>query len=88
VASLRAEAHGIFNLGSGHSVSVADVVQLVQNAAGVSKPVVSADETRPGEIMDVIADTSHAAAEIGWRPRASLAEGIAAVIAAERAARG
>ncbi len=88
VASLRAEARGIFNLGSGHSASVADVVQLVQNAAGVSKPVVSADETRPGEIMDVVADTSHAAAELGWRPRTSLAEGIAAVVAAERSARG
>ena len=88
VASLRAEARGIFNLGSGHSASVADVVQLVQNAAGVSKPVVSADEARPGEIMDVVADTSHAAAELGWRPRTSLAEGIAAVVAAERSARG
>ena len=88
VSSLRAEAHGIFNLGSGHSASVADVVQLVQNAVGVSKPVVSADDARPGEIMDVIADTSHAATELGWRPRTSLADGIAAVVAAERSARG
>lgn len=88
VSSLRAEARGIFNLGSGHSASVADVVQLVQNAVGVSKPVVSADDARPGEIMDVIADTSHAATELGWRPRTSLADGIAAVVAAERSARG
>jgi UDP-glucose 4-epimerase len=88
VASLRADAQGIFNLGSGHSASVADVVQLVQSAAGVSKPVISASEPRPEEIMDVVADTSHAAAELGWRPRTSLADGIAAVVAAERLARG
>jgi nucleoside-diphosphate-sugar epimerase len=38
--------------------------------------------------MDVVADTSRAAAELDWHPRASLADGIAAVVAAERAARG
>ncbi len=87
-SSLRAEAQGVFNLGSGNSASVADVVQLVQSAAGISKPVISASEPRPEEIMDVVADTSHAAAELGWRPRTSLADGIAAVVAAERLARG
>jgi GDP-4-dehydro-6-deoxy-D-mannose reductase len=88
VAALGAEAHGVFNMGSGHSASVAEVVQLVNHAAGLSKPVVSADETRLGEIMDVIADTSRAAAELDWRPRTSLADGIAAMVAAERAERG
>jgi nucleoside-diphosphate-sugar epimerase len=75
-------------MGSGRSASVAEVVQLVNEAAGVSKPVVSAGEPRPGEIMDVTADTSRAAAELGWRPRTSLADGIAAVVAAERVTRG
>jgi UDP-glucose 4-epimerase len=75
-------------MGSGRSVSVAEVAQLVNDAAGVSKPVVSAEEPRPGEILDVVADTSRAAAELGWQPRTSLADGIAAVVAAERATRG
>ncbi len=38
--------------------------------------------------MDVIADTSRARAELGWQARTSLAEGIAAVVAAERASHG
>ncbi|MFZ0772517.1 MAG: NAD(P)-dependent oxidoreductase [Candidatus Sulfotelmatobacter sp.] len=88
VDSLRAGAHGVFNLGSGRSASVAEVAELANNAAGLSKPVVSAEEPRPGEIMDVVADTSRAAAELGWQPRTSLADGIVAVVAAERAARG
>jgi nucleoside-diphosphate-sugar epimerase len=88
VASLRSGAGGVFNMGSGYSASVAEVAQLVNDAAGFCKPVVSAEEPRPGEVMDVVADTSRAAAELGWRPRTSLAEGIAAVVAAERAARG
>ena len=88
VGSLGAAVHGVFNMGSGCSTSVAEVARLVNHAAGQDKPVVSADEPRPGEVMDVVADTSRAAAELGWRPRTSLAEGIAAVVAAERAARG
>jgi UDP-glucose 4-epimerase len=88
LATLRPGVHGIYNLGSGCSASVAEVAEQVNVAAGVRKPVVSADQPRPGEILDVVADTSRAAAELDWRPRTSLAEGIAAVVAAERAARG
>jgi nucleoside-diphosphate-sugar epimerase len=88
LASLRAGSHGVFNLGSGCSASVAEVIELVNTAAGIRKPVVSADVERPGEIMDVVADTSRAAAELNWRPCTSIADGIAAVVAVERAARG
>jgi nucleoside-diphosphate-sugar epimerase len=57
-------------------------------AAGVSKPVVSAEQYRPAEILDVFADTSRAAAELHCRWCTSLADGIAALVAAERAAHG
>lgn len=88
LATLASRSKGVFNIGSGHSTSVAEVIELVSNAAGVRKPVVSADVQRPEEIMDVVADTSRAATELGWRPRTSIVDGIAAVVAAERAARG
>src|ERR1039458_4249858 len=79
LATLRPGVHGIYNLGSGCSASVAEVAEQVNVAAGVRKPVVSADQPRPGEILDVVADTSRAAAELDWWPRTSLAEGIAGV---------
>lgn len=88
VALLQSGARGVFNAGSGNSTSVAEVARLVSDAAGVSKPVVSDEQHRPGEIMDVVADSSRAARELDWRPRTSLADGIAAVVAAERASRG
>jgi nucleoside-diphosphate-sugar epimerase len=88
VATLRPGLCGVYNMGSGRSASVAEVAQLVNGAAGVCKPVVSSDERRPGEILDVVADTSRAAADLDWRPRTSLAAGIAAVVAAKRAPRG
>ena len=88
LAAFRADAHGVFNMGSGRSASVEEIAQLVNKAAGLSKPVVSAGHTRPGEVMDMVADTAHAFAELGWRPRTSLEDGIAAVVAAKRASRG
>lgn len=88
LATLRPGVRGTYNLGSGRSTSVAEVVELANDAAGFRKPVVSADQPRPGEILDVVADTSRAAAELGWRPHTLLADGIASVVAAERTARG
>jgi nucleoside-diphosphate-sugar epimerase len=87
-AILRSQAQGVFNLGSGSSASVAEVAELILSATGVRKPVVSADKQRPNEVMDVVADISRAGAELGWKPRTSLADGIAAVVAAERERRG
>lgn len=87
LATLPAGSKGVFNLGSGHSTSVEEVIELVSRAAGIRKPVVSADVLRPEEIIDVVVDPSRAAAELGWRPCTSMADGIALVIAAERASR-
>jgi len=88
IASIGRGTRGVFNLGSGISTSVAEIAELVNRAAGLKKPVVSNNQQRPGEIMDVVADISHAAAELDWRPSTSLANGIAAVVAAERATHG
>jgi UDP-glucose 4-epimerase len=88
VGTLRPGTKGVFNLGSGRSANVAEIVELANRAAGTGKPVVSAGVERPGEIMDVVADTSRAAAHLDWRPKTPLAEGIAAVVAAERALHG
>jgi nucleoside-diphosphate-sugar epimerase len=79
---------GVFNLGRGRSAGVAEVAQLVSDAAGIATAAVNADGQRPGEVRDGCRDSWRAASELGWRPRTSLAEGITAVVAAERAARG
>lgn len=87
LATLEPGVRGVYNMGSGHSVSVAEVAELANQAACINKPVVSTEEPRPGEVMDVVADCSRAAAELGWRPHTSLADGMAAVVATERKSR-
>lgn len=85
VSTLSETAKGVYNLGSGESVSVAEIAQLVRQVARADKPIVSEDQPRVQEVMDVRADVSRAAADLGWRPSTPLAEGIARVVAAERA---
>jgi nucleoside-diphosphate-sugar epimerase len=79
---------GVFNLGRGGSAGVAEVAQLLSDAAGIATAAVNADGQRPGEVRDGFCASWRAASELGWRPRTSLAERITAVVAAEGAARG
>jgi nucleoside-diphosphate-sugar epimerase len=86
--SLRAEIRGTYNMGSGWSASVEEIAQLISQAAGVEKPVVSESSPRPNEVMNTLADISRAESELGWRPSTSFQDGIAAVVAAARGTRG
>ncbi len=85
LATLQDTVSGVYNLGSGQSASVAEVAELIRNAAGTIKPIVSDDQPRPQEVMEVRADISRASSDLGWRPSTSLAEGIAKTVAAELA---
>ena len=70
----------IFNLGSGISYSVAEVIECIQRIEGTTLPVTSSGEKRPGEIMETKADISKAKHVMGWSPRWSLELGIAETI--------
>lgn len=74
----------IFNIGSGLSVSVQEVVDIIQEVAETNKPVVSEETTRKGEIEDVIADISKASSELNWHPRFSLHDGIRQIVSYEK----
>jgi len=87
LATLQDGVRGVYNLGSGESASVAEVAGFIRQAAGTDKPIVSDEEPRAQELMDVRADISRAATDLGWRPSTSLPSGIANVVSAERAAR-
>ena len=86
--TLRPEVRGTYNMGSGSSASVEEIGHLISQAAGVVKALVSEESPRPNEIIDTVADVSRAKAALGWRPRTTLKDGIAAVVAAARGARG
>jgi nucleoside-diphosphate-sugar epimerase len=82
--TLGKNVKGVYNLGSGESASVAELTELIRRAVGTDKPVVSEEQPRPEEVMDVRADISRAASELGWRPTTSLSAGIGKVVAARR----
>jgi nucleoside-diphosphate-sugar epimerase len=68
--------HGIFNIGSGQSYSVEDIILLVRRITGSSKPYRSKAVARPNEIFDLYADISKAKLDLGWTPQTSFEDGI------------
>ena len=64
------------NIGSGHSISVREVVEFIQRVCGTNLPVTSRALVRDQEISNVVADIGLAEKLIGWRPRISFDEGL------------
>lgn len=76
----RPGGHRVFNVGSGISYSVEEVVNNIQSAAGTAVPVENTDAPRHNEIPDVRADITRAREQLGWTPRHTFAQGIARVL--------
>jgi nucleoside-diphosphate-sugar epimerase len=87
VTALRQAAlspwRGVANLGGGSRVSMNEVVAMVSSLAG---PVeLDRLPTAKGDVRHTAADTTTARLAFGYRPTTSVAEGLAAMVAAERA---
>lgn len=70
----------VINIGSGNSLSVAEIVEKIKSQAGVNKNVISADEKRPNEIPDTVADVTLAFELMGWKPKISFEDGIKEIL--------
>lgn len=66
----------VFNIGSGKSYSVAEIVETLLSIAGKRLPIISTAEPRRQEIPDVRADIDLAGRELGWKPAFDLAAGL------------
>lgn len=74
------QEYDVFNIGSGVSCSVEEVIALIQRIAGTHKPVECKNEARKNELNDVVADISHAKEILGWQPRHTLEQGLTEMI--------
>ena len=73
----------IFNLGSGTSTSVKEIVKIIMKFSP-KKPIVKfSEEVRKGEILDTVADISKIKNELEWQPNIPLKEGLRSLIISE-----
>lgn len=73
---------GVYNVASGVSHSVGEVVGLIQAAAGTRKPVVESGRRRRDELMNTSGDVGAIGRDLGWAPRIDLAAGLAGLVGA------
>ena len=73
-----------FNLGSGVSHSVRDVLEILARAWPGGATWSCEGEVRPAEIPDVVADCRAIEAALGWRPTQSLETGLRSLVQESR----
>ncbi len=69
----------VFNLGTGHSYSVEDLVNMIYESSPIKFEVEFTHEYRKGEVLDSIADITKIKEKLGWEPALSLNQGIASL---------
>ena len=66
----------IFNIGSGKSYSVKEIIDFIQNIYGTSHDIKEKKVIRKNEILNTIADIYLAEKELGWYPIYDFKEGL------------
>jgi nucleoside-diphosphate-sugar epimerase len=78
IASLNYEYDGfdVFNLGTGKSRSVEEVVNTIQLFSPTKFDVIYTHEYRKGEVLDSVADTSYIKNKLNWESKIDFTDGI------------
>ena len=69
----------VFNLGTGQSFSVSEVMRIIKKHEGKIE-IKFSGAGKPNDIPDCYADISKIRRELGWSPQISLEEGLAALV--------
>jgi UDP-glucose 4-epimerase len=80
LAAAEADARGTFNIGTGVETSVLDLGRLLATVCDREFDPEMAP-ARPGEVQRIAIDSARAAADLGWRSRTALADGLRATAA-------
>lgn len=72
--------HEVFNIGSGKSYSVKDIVNMILNLYPKKVDVLYRNKRRKNEIMDVVADIKKARKKLNWSPKIKIEDGLKRII--------
>ena len=70
----------VYNIGSGYSVSVKDIIKLIEEIIRKSLQSEERNIVRNNELMNVVADISKASASLNWKPKLTLREGLTQIL--------
>jgi UDP-glucose 4-epimerase len=76
LAATRAQQTGVYNLGSGSSITINTLAAYCQEASGIKAVDVVHAPPRRGEVLHCQADISKASAELGFIPNADILSGL------------
>lgn len=74
------DGYNIYNIGSGYSLSVRDVINNILETAGKDIALHCNENSRSNEIPDVYASIEKAESELDWIPETSFSEGIKKIL--------
>ncbi len=66
----------IYNVGSGISISVKEIIEMLMEVTNIKKNIKTKEECRRNEILDVRADITKINNNLGWKPQFTFREGI------------
>ena len=66
----------VFNIGSGTSYSVEELIDIIKKVTESDAKVISREQYRENEVMDVVADTRRAQEILHWTPKYTLEQGL------------
>ena len=78
------QSYAVYNIGSGYSMSVEEIISKIQHAAGTKMKISSSNETRKNEIPDCYADTSAIFRDYGWAAEIPFERGIEELLGESR----
>ena len=67
---------GIYNVGSGASISVKEIIEYLLKLDSSHKPFCELNSPRPNEVLDLFADIRLIKKELGWRPKTKILDGL------------
>lgn len=77
--SYQEKGFHIFNLGSGNSISVEDLVSVIKRYSPYNFEVKFTHEYRRGEVLDSVADVSRIKSKLNWQLRVTIDAGIKSI---------